>query len=251
MFLPLRDENPTARRPVVNYALIAANLVIFALVWLGRGAGITWVEPGYGLVPRRLMADPMGEAFTLVTSQFLHAGWSHLGLNMLALHIFGDNLEEVLGRKKYLLFYLLGGVLAALAHYASDVGSRVPMIGASGAIAAVIGGYVLLFPRAPVLVLNLFPLLWLFGLLTIAIPAWWVALEFFVANALPAFFMGGDSGVAVFAHLGGLIAGLVLIRPMMGSARVEPRRFRGFRNAERAAPAAQGKRWRRRRRGPP
>jgi membrane associated rhomboid family serine protease len=254
MFVPLRDENPTVRAPIVNYALIGLNALVFVAVTLGHGVGVSWVEPGDGLVPRRLEADPVGEAFTLVTSQFLHAGWLHFGSNMLALHIFGDNLEDVLGRRRYLFFYLLGGALAALAHFASDMGSRIPMVGASGAIAAEIGGYVLLFPRAPVLALNLAIPLWFLGLVLV-IPAWWVAAEFFMINALPALLdaTGGGvtGGVAIYAHLGGLLAGVILIKPLLGGRRPEPRRFQGFRSSPRRAPEAVGARWRRRRRPRP
>jgi membrane associated rhomboid family serine protease len=261
MFLPLRDENPTTRVPFVNYCLIAANVAVFIGLWTQHNAGVSWLEAGYGLVPRRLTGDPLGEAFTLISSQFMHGGWLHLGANMLFLHIFGDNLEEALGHRRYLSFYLLGGVAAGLTHYATDTASMLPMIGASGSIAAVIGGYLLLFPRAPVVVLNLALPLWFLGFVLV-IPAWWVAAEFFLVNALPLFvdasgalaralpWLGlslSGEGVAVFAHLGGLLAGLALIKPMLGGAVVEPRRFHGFRvsSKEPVAPGG-GARWRRR-----
>ena len=140
MFFPLRDENPTERAPVVNYALIALNVAAFLYTWPAISGGQWWIVPGYGLVPTRIVADPAGEAFTVLTSMFMHGGWGHLASNMLFLHIFGDNLEDMLGHAKYLGFYLLAGLVAALAQVGIEPESAVPMVGASGAIAGVVGG---------------------------------------------------------------------------------------------------------------
>jgi membrane associated rhomboid family serine protease len=253
MFFPLRDENPTQRSPFVNYGLIALNIAAFLYTWPSIAGGQWWILPGYGLVPTRLAADPGGEAFTILTSMFMHGGWGHLASNMLFLHIFGDNLEDMLGHAKYLAFYLLCGLLAALTQIGIDIQSPVPMVGASGAIAGVVGGYLLLFPRAPIVMLNLTPLIFFIGLLPV-VPAWAVAGEFFLVNLWQAFGSVGDEvtgGVAVFAHLGGFVAGLLITRPLLGARdfagrNAGARRWQGFRTAPAGAPGVA--RWRRRRR---
>ena len=180
--LPLRDINPVRTTPFVNYLLIFAN--VGAFVWMLQRP--PYYETGYALVPTRLAADPLGEVFTVFTSMFLHANLEHIGGNMLFLWIFGDNVEDAMGHARYLFFYLFGGIIAASVQMLMTLGSPVPMVGASGAIAAVVGAYMLLYPRAPILLLNPIPLLWLFWGLTITVPAWFVAGEFFVMNV----FMG-------------------------------------------------------------
>lgn len=248
MFFPLRDENPTERAPIVNYALIALNLAGFLYTWPAISGGQWWIVPGYGLVPTRIVADPAGEAFTVLTSMFMHGGWGHLASNMLFLHIFGDNLEDMLGHAKYLGFYLLAGLVAALAQVGIEPESTVPMVGASGAIAGVVGGYLLLFPRAPIVMLNLTPLIFFIGLLPV-VPAWAVAGEFFVVNLLTALGPQSDAatgGVAVFAHLGGFIAGLLLTRPLLAGRSVGDRRWQGFRTVSSPNPQPGFARWRRR-----
>ena len=250
MFFPLRDENPTQRAPFVNYGLIALNIAAFLYTWPSIVGGEWWIVPGYGLVPTRVAADPAGEAFTVLTSMFMHGGWGHLASNMLFLHIFGDNLEDMLGHARYLAFYLLAGVLAALVQVGIDPQSAVPMVGASGAIAGVVGGYLLLFPRAPIVMLNLTPLIFVIGLLPV-VPAWAVAGEVFVVNLLQALGPQSDSsagGVAVFAHLGGFAAGLLLTRPLLAGRSVAAgvRRWQGFRTASQPNPEPGFARWRRR-----
>jgi rhomboid family protein len=252
MFFPLRDENPTERVPFVNYGLIALNIAVFLYTWPSIASGQWWLLPGYGLVPTRISADPLGEAFTVLTSMFMHGGWGHLASNMLFLHIFGDNLEDMLGHAKYLGFYLLCGAFAALTQVAIDTHSAVPMVGASGAIAGVVGGYLLLFPRAPIVMLNLTPFIFFIGLLPV-VPAWAVAGEFFVVNLLQALGSAGDDGmggVAVFAHLGGFVAGFALIRPLLAGRSVGARRWQGFRTLEQPSPGPSVARWRRRPRRP-
>jgi membrane associated rhomboid family serine protease len=250
MIFPLRDENPTERAPFVNYGLIALNIAAFLYTWPSIAGGQWWILPGYGLVPTRIVADPGGEAFTVFSSMFMHGGWRHLAWNMLYLHIFGDNLEDMLGHAKYLAFYLLCGVGAALAQILIDTQSPVPMVGASGAIAGVVGGYLVLFPRAPIVMLNLTPLIFFIGLLPV-VPAWAVAGEFFVGNALSALVSTGDDGtggVAVFAHLGGFIAGFFATRPLLAGRAIGTRRWQGFRPAQAGSPGVA--RWRRRPRRP-
>lgn len=252
MFFPLRDENPTERVPFVTYGLIALNIAAFLYTWPSISGGQWWIVPGYGLVPTRVVADPAGESFTVLTSMFMHGGWGHLASNMLFLHIFGDNLEDMFGHVKYLAFYLVCGALAALLQIGIDVESQVPMVGASGAIAGVVGGYLLLFPRAPIVMLNLTPFIFFIGLLPV-LPAWAVAGEFFIVNLLQAFgsARGASSGgVAVFAHLGGFFAGLLLTRPLLSGRRVSARRWQGFRTLTPPAAGPSVARWRRRPRRP-
>ena len=260
MFFPLRDENPIQRVPFVNYALMALNIAVF--LYTEPILGSAWLFPGYGLVPTRIVADPGGEAFTVLTSMFMHGGWGHLAQNMLFLHIFGDNLEDLMGHLRYVIFYVLCGVAAALAQTLVDTQSPLPILGASGAVAGVVGGYLLLFPRAPIIILNFTPLAFFIGLLP-AVPAWLVAGEFFLINFVQAFGeWGGAShagGVAVFAHLGGFVGGFLLTRPFLrrGQA-VVTRQWRGFRGAPSSVPAPGARaaqppgtaRWRRRPRRP-
>lgn len=247
MFFPLRDHNPTRKFPFVTYGLILLNVVAYAATEHYSNAGYSWLAPAYGVIPRRLVADPQGEFGVLISSMFLHANLLHLGGNLLFLNIFGDNLEEVLGRLRYLAFYLVCGVLASLLQVGADMQSAVPIIGASGAIAGVVGGYLLLYPRAPVLSVSTFPLMWFVLPILPVIPAWWIAGEFFVVNFYQALEVWGEtraSGVAVFAHLGGFIAGLILIAPMRSVAQRNPRPWTGFSRKSLEAADAQT-RWKR------
>jgi membrane associated rhomboid family serine protease len=238
--LPIRDINPVRSRPLVNYALIGANVAMYLVM---RGLP-PWYEPGLGLVPTRIVADPPGEAFTIFTSMFMHANLAHILGNMWFLWIFGDNIEDNMGHARYLGFYLLGGVVAAAAQVLTNLGSPIPMVGASGAIAAVTGAYVILFPRAPILIVNpVFPTWFLFGI-TFLVPAWVVAGEFFVMNLFGGLQTLGQSaigpdgepvgGVAFFAHLGGFVAGLLLAKPLSaGRRQLDRRAWDGWRPPER------------------
>ena len=250
--IPIRDENPTQRVPFVNYGLITVNIVVFLYTWPSISAGAWWLVPGYGLVPTRIAADPLGEAFTVLTSMFMHGGWAHLAGNMLFLHIFGDNLEDLMGHGRYLAFYLLCGASAALLQVGIDVHSQVAMVGASGAIFGVMAGYLLLFPRAPIVTFNLTILIFFIGLFPV-FPAWVIAAEYLFITLGEAL-MGGDSttgGIAVFAHLGGFASGLLFTRAFLGRKQLVPRRWQGFQQPGRSiAPPGTGARWRRRRRRP-
>lgn len=212
--IPLFDQNPTGRKPIVTRLLILANLVVAYLEWQ-RGAERMILS--YGFVPARALESFESELPQIFSSMFLHAGLGHLAWNMLFLHIFGDNVEDLLGRARYLFFYFASGVAGVLAHYFLDPTSTMPMIGASGAIAGVLGGYVVLHPRAPIVHLNPIPLLWLFMGPFLALPAWFAVGYWFFINLLGAFAsLGGTSaGVAFFAHIGGFLAGLVLTRPLL------------------------------------
>ncbi|MFK7762234.1 MAG: rhomboid family intramembrane serine protease [Roseobacter sp.] len=207
---PIRDHNPSGRVPYVTYALMAANIGIF-LVYAGRMDDVRfmnalWLE--WAMIPARIST---GDGYvTLFTSMFLHGGILHLAGNMLFLWIFGDNIEEKLGHIKYLLFYLACGVLAILTEFVIYPGSTIPTVGASGAIAGVMGGYLLLFPKAKVDILLI--IIVIFRI--IPIPSWILLALWFVVQ-----FIGGllsnpeEAGVAYWAHAGGFIAGMILIAP--------------------------------------
>lgn len=233
--LPLRDRLPTRRPALVVYLLILVNVLAF--VW-ARALIAAGIDPhrfvlGWGLVPARLMADPAGEAITVFTSMFLHdpTGYLHLGGNMLFLWIFGDNVEDAMGSLRFIAFYVICGLVAAVAQIAIDPHSMVPMVGASGAISGVLAAYGSLYPRSPITVLNPIPLLWLFWGLFFELPAWLIILQYFVVNLLNAWFSVGreGGGVAFFAHLGGFVAGLFLVRLfMVGRTKVAYEDWHGF-----------------------
>ena len=209
---PIRDHNPSERTPYVTYGLIAANLIVFAMMWplYSDEAAAGAVFQRFGIIPLRLMS---GDGFeTILTSMFLHAGFLHFAGNMLFLYIFGDNLEDVLGHVRFAVFYAISGLGAALLQIGADVTSPVPMVGASGAIAGVMGGYLLLFPRARVEVLFIIVIIFR----VVPFPAWlmlliWFALQV-VNGALSLSQVGG--GVAYWAHAGGFIAGFLFVLPV-------------------------------------
>jgi membrane associated rhomboid family serine protease len=239
--LPIRDRLPSRRVPVVNYLLIAVNVMAF--VWqmasLASGFPERLFMVKYALVPAHFMAHPIESIPSIFTSMFMHGGVGHIAGNMLFLWIFGDNVEDALGRFRYLGFYLLSGIAAALAQILIDPSSRVPMVGASGAIAGVLAAYVSLYPRAPVTVLNPIPILWIFFGLFFELPAWVVIAEFFIVNLWNGLGTLGTatSGVAFFAHLGGFVAGLILVRFFLPDrGRRDHDRWQGFRPSRRPAP---------------
>ncbi len=208
--LPLRDHLPTRTVPFVNYAIIAANVVVFLMQLtgtLGPNAGEQWM-----LHPALVWQDPVGGVETIFTSMFMHGGLAHIGGNMLFLWIFGDNVEDAMGHVRYLVFYLVGGLCAAAAQIAAGPLSMVPMLGASGAISAVLAAYVFLYPRSPITVLNPVPILWLFWGLFLLLPAWIVIGLFFLVNLWSALTQSAQGGVAFMAHVGGFIGGAVLHR---------------------------------------
>ncbi|MDE0130095.1 MAG: rhomboid family intramembrane serine protease [Gammaproteobacteria bacterium] len=214
--IPLSDENRTRRTPVVSYALLGA--IVLAFLWqLQAGNAAVYA---FGLIPARLVHGALlppqlewAPAWaTVFTSMFLHGGWMHLGGNLLYLWIFGDNVEDALGRGRFVAFYLLCGVGAALVQTVSETTSLIPMIGASGAISGVLGAYLRLFPHARVRVLV--PLFIVFY--TIRVPAWVVlGLWFLFQLASSAMIQPGQGGVAFFAHIGGFLSGLILVGLLM------------------------------------
>ena len=208
---PLRDHNPSNGRAWVTWALIAANVAIFLATWSLPQHELQLVFLRWGMVPLRLS---FGEGYaTLLTSMFLHGGFMHLAGNMLFLWVFGDNLEERLGHAGFAGFYVAGGMAAAAAQYAAAPMSQVPMVGASGAIAAVLGGYLLFFPRARV---DLLIILVIFVRI-VPVPAGLMLAAWFALQVLGGLGAPADGGgVAFWAHAGGFVAGLALaLRPWL------------------------------------
>ncbi len=221
--IPLRDENPISTTPIVVYILIAINIAVF-FHQLGLGEQIEEFFQLYAVIPQELSASlagnppdqPVPELFTLVSSQFLHGGWMHIGFNMLYLSIFGNNIEDCLGHSKFLVFYLTCGVLASLTHWFFDMGSLVPTLGASGAIAGVMGAYVIKYPKAQIV--TLLPLGIIFT--TIRIPAIFFLGFWFLQQAISSVASLGITdkavgGVAYWAHAGGFVFGII-VGPMLG-----------------------------------
>ena len=208
---PLRDHNPSGRTPFVTYALMAANIAVFVMMLGQQGDphAVQALYEGWAMIPARISS---GEGFaTFVTSTFLHGGLMHLAGNMLFLWIFGDNLEDEMGHLRYLGFYLASGVGAGIAHYLSAPMSVVPVVGASGAIAGVMGGYLLLFPRARVDILVIFIVFFRI----IPVPAWLMLGLWFGFQLIGG--VGADpmaGGVAYWAHAGGFLIGIALALPL-------------------------------------
>src|SRR5467141_1551365 len=226
---PYKDENPTERPAVITVSIIIANVLAFLLV---QGAGaqgplarsvcelglipgeITHsVPPGSGvaLAPGVMcLVDAVPKYWTVITSMFMHGGWFHLIGNMLFLWVFGNNIEDVTGHAKFLIFYLLCGIVAAATQTFVSPHSVIPMVGASGAISGVLGAYLLLYPRVRVHTLVFLGLF----VTTITLPAYlmlgyWILLQ--VLGGLPALAGADTGGVAVFAHIGGFAAGMLLV----------------------------------------
>ena len=209
---PIGDDNSGRRTfPLVTYALIAINAVVFFLELSGGDAFIQQ----WAFVPSRFLANPGGDFLTLFTSMFMHAGWLHLASNMLYLWIFGDNVEDRFGHFKFIVFYLLCGLAATFAQLAFSVGSDVPNLGASGAIAGVLGAYILLFPQGKVKVLQGTQVIQVPALIVIGL---WIVLQFF--SGIGSITATADTGgVAYMAHIGGFVAGFVLTFLFRGNRR--------------------------------
>jgi len=213
--IPLRDSNPSRTIPFVNYLLITLNVLAF-LFEVSLGRGMTMLVFHLGLVPVNFVDDiqqmqiSLGTILPLFSSMFLHGGWMHLIGNMLFLYIFGDNVEDRFGHLKYLVFYFIAGITAAATQIYMFPNSEVPMVGASGAIAGVLGAYVFMFPTAKVL--TLIPIFFFFQL--IELPAFLFLGIWFLMQILSGMFtlgIGADAGgVAWWAHIGGFVAGIVL-----------------------------------------
>ena len=200
---PIGDDDSARRTvPVVTYALIALNIIFFFVELSG---GDPFIEK-WAFVPSRFLANPSGDVPTLFTSMFMHAGWLHLGGNMLYLWIFGDNVEDRFGHLRFTFFYLLCGIAATFAQLAFSTGSNIPNLGASGAIAGVLGAYILLFPKGRVNVLMGRGVIPMPALVVIGL---WIVLQF-VSGVGSISNTAESGGVAYMAHIGGFIAGFVL-----------------------------------------
>ena len=237
---PLKDNIPTDRFPVVTVALIVANVVIYFFLQDG-GWEITsnttgdWAVGEYALVPCDVTdaspcevdPDHISPIASVFTSMFMHGGLLHLAGNMLFLWIFGNNVEDSMGPLKFILFYVAGGVAADALQIAFDTGSAVPTLGASGAVAAVLGGYILLYPRARVItvifIIIFFTILELPAMLVLAL---WFLQQLFFSLAEFGSAGDGEGGVAYFAHIGGFVFGLLTIRLLATHVKDLPARRR-------------------------
>jgi membrane associated rhomboid family serine protease len=223
---PLRDENPTELTPFVTVLIIVANVFVWLFVQ-GTGQGAAFLESlcAYGAIPGEITGTlPEGELIslgpgascrvgglsrgTLLTSMFMHGSWMHLIGNMWFLWVFGNNVEDSMGHFRYVIFYLLAGLLATGAHLVSAPGSPIPTVGASGAISGIMGAYMVLYPRV-----RVHTLIFLFIYIrVIPLPAWTLLLLWFFIQLATGATTGAAGGVAVWAHIGGFVAGALLIK---------------------------------------
>jgi membrane associated rhomboid family serine protease len=215
--IPLYDQNPTRGRPVVTLVLIGVNVAVFAFELLLPRAGLT-LEGFYtraGMIPyelaHRVDIPPSGLVpwwATPFTAMFMHGGWLHLIFNMLYLWVFGNNVEDLLGKTRFVAFYLLCGLAAAVTQVIVDVDSTTPVIGASGAVAGVLGAYIVVWPRARVV--TAIVLVFLFPV--VLLPAWVLLVAWFVLQAMQGVLsLRGETDVAYFAHVGGFVAGMLTV----------------------------------------
>jgi len=208
--IPIGDENNGRRlTPVVNYAIIVLNALVFFYMLTLSDTQVEDFVLRWGAIPNKVAHGH--QLYALLTSQFVHGGWAHIGFNMLFLWVFGDNIEDTLGHYKYPIFYLICGIVAGLTQVFIDTSSTVPLIGASGAIAGVLGAYIVLFPKG-----NVRTLIFLGIFVTIVlIPAWimigiWIFLQF-ISGIGSLGVAQQTGGVAFFAHIGGFITGMILV----------------------------------------
>ena len=208
--IPLRDINPTRRVPVMTVGIIVVNVLVFAYEFLLPATALESLIRTWGLIPYQLVALEPAAFVRVLTSMFLHGGVMHLLGNMLYLWIFGDNIESALGSLRFALFYLLCGIGAGLGQVLVSPSSRVPMVGASGAISGVLGAYLLLYPRVQVetlLILGYF--VRLVRLPALVVLGFWIVLQLF--SGVLSFGATATGGVAFFAHVGGFATGIVLV----------------------------------------
>ena len=213
---PIKDENPTKGKPILTVTLMVVNIAVFLVTYFS--GQFNQVIDSYGLKPAEMFAGQ--RLYTVFTSMFLHGGFLHIFGNMLYLWIFGDNIEDVCGRGKFLLLYFGSGIIAGLAQGLLEPGSVIPMIGASGAISGVLGAYIVLYPRA-----RVHTLVGYFGV--VMIPAVAFLGFWFVLQVLSASFtlVGASTGVAYLAHIGGFIAGALMILPVRRAIKKRPTRY--------------------------
>ncbi len=221
-FIPLHDKTPRilVAQPWINWGLIAACSLAYLTESSAGATAFERLTLGLGMIPATLTGHAslspeltlVPPAATLVTYQFLHGGWLHLLLNMIYLWVFGDNIEDAMGHGRYLLFYLLCGVVAGLAQIAAAPGLTAPLVGASGAISGVLGAYLVLHPRARILVPVIVIPLYLPAYLLLV---FWIGFQFYAATTIPT---ASGGNIAWWAHIGGFFAGMVLIVPFRHKA---------------------------------
>ena len=232
-FFPFSDDNPTPSTPVICYILIAVCAFIFLWQFTLPKHLYESAVYSFGVVPASLLgnnASSIPPLLTVITSMFMHGSWMHLISNMVYLWIFGDNIEDSMGRGRFILFYLACGFVAAFTQAMIDPTSEIPMIGASGAVAGILGAYLLLHPKA-----NVNVLFWIIIFITtVRVPAFivlgvWIVGQFFSVTG------GGEGGVAYFAHIGGFLAGMILIPffkkssiPILDNPRSKPFESKAF-----------------------
>ncbi len=213
--IPLKDRNPSKSVPFVNYLLIAANAAVF-FYELSLGPKLDAFYMNYGLVPGRYLdmvthhSHIITRYLPFFTSMFIHGGWLHIIGNMWFLYIFGDNVEDMMGHRNYLLFYFISGLAAAAAQVFLSPTSNIPTIGASGAISGVLGAYLVMFPRAKIV--TLLPIFFFFGIIDISailFIGFWFLIQFF--SGIESLGQGTSGGIAWWAHVGGFLAGIVMV----------------------------------------
>lgn len=218
--IPLRDEIPTRRTPVINYVLLAINIAVFLFqLMLSRSGEQSFVRT-FALVPAQITSGlGLEDVSDVFTSMFMHAGLAHILGNMLYLWIFGDNVEDAMGHVGYLGFYLMGGVAASAAHILTNPSSQVPTVGASGAIAAVLGAYMVLYPQSRVVtLLTLGYFIRITTVPAILLLGFWFVLQFF-QGVLSLGISEDVGGVAFWAHIGGFVIGYLVARVFLGRQR--------------------------------
>lgn len=203
--LPVQDFRPTKIFPVVTYVIIAVNVLVFLLeIFLDTTENLEWFYDNFAIIPAYIVEGK--QLYTLITAMFMHGGYAHIFGNMLYLHIFGNNVEDSMGSKRFIMFYLVCGLVASFMQIFTDPASTIPNLGASGAIAGVLGGYLIMYPTDRIGTIL--------GYTYVRVPAFFVLLFWFVLQLFSGFLSLGDTstgGIAFFAHIGGFVAGLILI----------------------------------------
>ena len=224
-FFPFADENPTKNKPLISWSIILVCFIIFLNYVFEQDYTKEIIFLSFGMIPALIFGyselsnslNIIPPIFTIITSMFLHGGWMHLIGNMTYLYIFGDNIEETLGKIKFIIFYLLTGGCAALAQALLDPSSTIPMVGASGAIAGILGGYLILFPRAKIKVFFWFIIFFkIIKIRAYIVLGGWILIQFLSFN-------GNDlnsGGIAYAAHIGGFISGIILIYIMKNKKKI-------------------------------
>ena len=224
-FFPFADENPTKNKPLISWSIILVCSIIFLNYVFEQDYTKEMIFLSFGMVPALIfgyseLSDSLNivpPTFTIITSMFLHGGWMHLIGNMTYLYIFGDNIEETLGKIKFIIFYLLTGACAALTQALLDPSSTIPMVGASGAIAGILGGYLVLFPRAKIKVFFWFIIFFkVIKIRAYIVLGGWVLIQFLSFNWNDL----NSGGIAYAAHIGGFISGIILIYIMKNKKKI-------------------------------